>query len=132
MHAQTSSLVTLNELKGQARPLLIFASRPDDPQLEIQVRTVQEHAVEAHNRDIVVIALPFQSPSPSALQLPPSEAEATRRRFGVAPADFAVILLGKDGTAKLRSSKPFSIGKLEETIDAMPMRQQEMRSRGKP
>lgn len=37
-----------------------------------------------------------------------------------------VILIGKDGGAKLRSEKPLSMAKLQETIDAMPMRQDEM------
>lgn len=132
MNAQTSGFVTLRELKDQARPLLIFAPHPDDPQLEIQTRTVLEHAAEAHERDVVVIALPYQSPSPSDLHLTPTETEATRRRFGVAPGDFAVILLGKDGGAKLRSGKPISMRTLEETIDAMPMRQQEIAAKGKP
>ena len=132
LSAQQSGLVTLRALKDQARPLLIFARKPDDPQLEIQVRTIEEHAAEAQERGLAVIALPFQSPSPSALQLTPAEAESARRRFGVAPGEFTVILIGKDGGVKLRSSKPISMNKLEETIDAMPMRQEEMTGKGQP
>ncbi len=129
--AQQIALVTLPQLRDQFRPLLIFAPRPDDPQLEIQLRTLEEHAAEAQNRDLAVIALPYGSPPPSRLQLTAGDADAARRRFGIAPADFTVILIGKDGGEKLRSGKPVSMQKLAETIDAMPMRQDEMRAKGR-
>lgn len=126
---QQTGLTTLAQQRGQTRPLLIFAARPGDPQMGIQLRILDEHAAEAHDRDIVGIALPYNSPGPSALQLSATDAEAARRRFHVAPGDFTVLLLGKDGGAKLRSSKPISIRKLEDTIDAMPMRKDEMRDK---
>ncbi len=129
MTAQRPKLVSLAELKDQYRPLLVFARRPDDAQLEIQLRTLQEHAPEAQDRDLAVIGLPYGAPSPTSLQLSAAEAAAVRRRFGIAPTEFAVILLGKDGGEKLRSKKPIPIGKLDSTIDAMPMRQDEMRSK---
>ncbi len=132
LHAQQIALVTLAQLKDQFRPLLIFAPRPDDPRLEIQVRTLEEHAAEAQDRDLAVIALPYQSPSPSRLQLTPAEEEAARRHYGIAPGDFAVILVGKDGGEKLRSGKPLSMTRLEQTIDAMPMRQEEMNGKAHP
>lgn len=127
--AQQRGLTTLNQQRGQTRPLLIFASRPDDPQMGIQLRTLWEHATEAHERQIVGIALPYNSPSPSELQLSATDAEAARRRFNVPPEQFTVILLGKDGQEKLRSTKPVSMKKLDDTIDELPMRQQETRSR---
>ena len=129
MNAQRPKLVSLAELKDQYRPLLVFARRPDDAQLEIQLRTLQEHAPEAQERDLAVIGIPYGAPSPTSLQLSAAEAEAVRRRFGIAPMEFAVILLGKDGGEKLRSSKPISMNKLDSTIDAMPMRQDEMRTK---
>ena len=128
--AQQTLVTTLAALKDRYRPVLIFAPHPDDPQLEIQTRTLEEHAAEAQERDLAVIALPYQTPSSSRLQLSPADAEAARRRFHVAPTDFAVLLLGKDGGAKLRSAKPLSMRTLDEIIDAMPMRQDEMRGKG--
>ena len=131
--AQINGMTSLQTLRDRARPLLIFAPRPDDPQLEIQLRTLTEHAAEAHDRDLVPIALPYNNPSSSAAQLTPSETQEARRRFHVAPGDFLVVLIGKDGGAKLKSDKPLSMQKLIDTIDAMPMRQEEMRAgRGKP
>ena len=95
----------------------------------IQLRTLAEHAAEAQDRQIVPIALPYNSPSPSDLQLSATDAEAARRRFHVAPGEFAVILLGKDGGSTLRSSKPIPMAKLNETVDGMPMRQDEIRGK---
>ena len=60
--AQQTAMTTLGALKNQYRPLLIFAPRPDDPQLEIQMRTLQEHAPEVQERDLAVIALPNGGP----------------------------------------------------------------------
>ena len=127
--AQVTGLTSLKDLRDRARPLLIFAPKPDDPQLQIQLRTLAEHAAAAQERDLVPIALPYNTPSPTAAQLSSTDAENARRHFGVNPAEFTVILVGKDGGAKLRSSKPLSMQKLEETIDAMPMRKQEIQSK---
>jgi hypothetical protein len=122
-------ITTLASLQDRSRALLIFAPGPNDPQLQIQLRRLHDNAAAVSDRDIVVIALPFDSPSPTPAMLTGSDAQAARRRFNIAPADFAVILIGKDGGEKLRSSKPLTMDKLRDTIDAMPMRQQEMRSR---
>jgi hypothetical protein len=39
---------------------------------------------------------------------------------------FTAILVGKDGGEKIRSSRPLTLEKLFNTIDAMPMRRHEM------
>jgi hypothetical protein len=131
--AQTSAtptgIVSLTRLRDNARPLLIFAPTPNDPQLQIQLRRLHQSAAAIADRDIAVIAIPWNSPSPTAATLTDQDALAARRRFHIAPSDFTVILLGKDGGEKLRSSKPLSLNKLTSTIDAMPMRQDELRFR---
>jgi hypothetical protein len=127
--AQTTGIVSLAELRNQSRPLLIFAPKPNDPQLEIQLRRLQADAATLAERGVVVIALPYQSPSTTSAQLTDSEATAARRRFSIAPGDFAVILLGKDGSEKLRSLTPLTLDKLRNAIDTMPMRQNEMRQK---
>lgn len=124
---QDTALTTLADQREQTRPLLIFAEHANNPQMGIQLRTLNEHAVEASDRQMVAIAIPFHEPGSTRLQLSATEAEAARQKFHVAGSDFVVILLGKDGGEELRSSKPLSMSKLEETIDAMPMRKEEMR-----
>lgn len=126
LYAQTG-LTTLADLRDHARPLLIFAGKPDDPQLIIQLRTLQDHAAEAQDRQIVPLAIVYKNPSSTDAKLTSTDEEATRRRFSIAPGDFAVILIGKDGGEKLRSAKPLSMTKLNETVDSMPMRRDEVR-----
>ncbi len=128
--APASGLTTLKAMQDHARPVLIFAPKPDDPRMLIQMRILSEHAAEAQERDVVGIAVPYESPSPSAVLLSGEDAEAARRKFHIEPGDFVAILLGKDGGVKLRSSKPLSMEKLEETIDAMPMRKDEIKGKG--
>jgi hypothetical protein len=48
-------------------------------------------------------------------------------RFG--PAAFSVVLIGKDGGEKLRQTTPLTPADLFALVDAMPMRQAEMRER---
>ena len=50
-----------------------------------------------------------------------------RRRLSVPADGFAFLLLGKDGGVKLRSATPVSFAELAAIVDAMPMRQDEMR-----
>jgi hypothetical protein len=127
--ATPTGIVSLANLRDTARPLLIFAPTPTDPQLQIQLRRLHQAAAAVADRDIAIIAIPWNSPSPTPATLTDADALAARRRFHISPADFTVILLGKDGGEKLRSSKPLTLEKLTSTIDAMPMRQDEVRSR---
>jgi hypothetical protein len=115
--ATPTGIITLASLRGVARPLLIFAPTPNDPRLEIQLRRLHDNAPAIAARNIVVIAIPYDSPSPTQAMLTGDDAQAARRRFNIPPSDFAVILLGKDGSEKLRSSKPLSVEKLRNTID---------------
>ena len=69
--------------------------------------------------------------SPPGGRAPTGHLSATvlRRHFAVPDDGFAAILVGKDGTEKLRSDTPVTPVTLFAAIDAMPMRQQELRDR---
>ena len=129
---QPPSPTTLQDLRDRYRPLLLFAAKPEDPALLVQLRKLKDSAVELAQRDVVVIAVPFDTPSPTAISLTTADTIATRRRFHVTAEDFTVILIGKDGGEKLRSKNPVSFDHLREAIDAMPMRKDEMRSQHRP
>ena len=131
LHAQTQTSptapTTLSTLKDHVRPLLIFAATPDDPGLRAQLTRLHEDAAGLAERNVLVIAVPYNSPSPTDTTLTPADADAARRRFNIAPNDFTILLIGKDGGEKLRAHKPIPFSKLRDTIDAMPMRQQEIK-----
>ena len=56
-------------------------------------------------------------------------AEDARKRFGIGGETFAVVLVGKDGGEKFRSTEPVEPEDLFDRIDAMPMRRREVREK---
>jgi hypothetical protein len=147
MRAQRTSIdgpmtVTLASLRDRYRPVIVFAPSPIEPFIQ-QVRILVHGRHEARERDIVLVLLPLNEwdgswsqglDNPGELrvgEMSAAEQAAVRRRFHVHPNDFTVILIGKDGGEKLRSHQPLSLDTLRSTIDAMPMRQDEMKSQPK-
>ena len=53
-----------------------------------------------------------------------------RQKFSVRQGSFLVILIGKDGEEKMRRQK-VNLTEIFAVIDGMPMRQREMKERGK-
>jgi hypothetical protein len=67
--------------------------------------------------------------APGANPRPLTDAAVARLydHFGVPTDAFRVVLVGKDGTEKRRDAEPVTPRSIFDTIDAMPMRQREMR-----
>lgn len=55
--------------------------------------------------------------------------ESIFKKYKASAQNFTFILFGKDSGEKLRASEPVSLEKLYKTIDAMPMRKNEMKSK---
>jgi hypothetical protein len=129
---------TLSTLVGRNRVLLIFTPTELDTRFNRQLEAFNHHEAELMSRDLVLIPL-VQQPGPANLSpvlrnmRPPlvqaDEQITFRKRFHISPNDFVMILIGKDGTEKLRSSTTITAARLNKTIDAMPGRQDEMRQR---
>ncbi len=127
---------TLSTLVDRNRVLLLFAPASTDPRLGQQLDAFHHHEAELRTRDLILIPLTLENSPPIAsdtlrLLQPPrisdEEQITIRRRFHIAQNEFAVILIGKDGGEKLRSTTPITLQRLNRTIDAMPGRQEEMR-----
>jgi hypothetical protein len=128
----------LASLKDKSRVLLVFTASGRSPAFEQQIDILEKASADIKERDLVIIPiLPSTGEPTSADTLRTahpqvaSETEqlALRHRFHVAPGEFAVILIGKDGGEKLRQHTPITAQKLNQVIDAMPMRKEEMRRR---
>lgn len=128
--------VTIASLRDDYRPLLIFSPTDGDPRLTRQTLLKDRHQPGLADRQIILIPMYLNTPYTGGIAMFPDgklgsiskpEADAARRRFHIAPTDFTVILLGKDGGEKLRSHDPIPFATLRDTIDAMPMRQDEMK-----
>ncbi len=129
---------TLAAMRDCDRPLLIFAPDATDARLTAQLAELRLHAANLRERDVrasVILPGPA-SVSVEALRGVPTAtltaAESARvvEDFKVEAAAFYVVLVGKDGGEKLRSETVLPIGKLDSTIDGMPMRQDEMKRKG--
>jgi hypothetical protein len=135
-------LVTLRSMRDHYRPVLVFSPSPTASFIQ-QTHILVNGRHEARERKIVLVLLPIKEEDGSWTQgiddpgelkvglMSAAEQTAARRRFHIRPNDFTVILIGKDGGEKLRSHQPISLDTLRSTIDAMPMRQEEMKSQPK-
>ncbi len=127
--SRTFSLATA---RNHQRPLLLFAPYGSDPLLREQLDLLRTH--DLLDRNVIIVPVPVHGISLSPQNLDGSvfahmkadETGAVRQRFHIAPAEFTVVLLGKDGGEKLRSKTPVTMDRLNRLIDAMPMRQHEI------
>ena len=106
----------LDAFQWIARPVVVFADSPDDPQFVQQMDLLAERADELALRDVVVI---FDTDPAARGDI----------RLKLRPRGFMLALLGKDGQIKARKPSPWTVRELSRSIDKMPMRQQEMQDR---
>jgi hypothetical protein len=120
----------LNDYLWENRLLLLFAPSSDGDDFKGQKLELQSQWVGVLDRDLIIIEI-FRKGDSRLMndQLSRESAERLRRQFRVEPDRFEVILIGKDGTVKLRNSEQVPVSDLFGLIDAMPMRQDEMRQR---
>jgi hypothetical protein len=114
------------------RILLIFSPDKTDPGYEVFNQSLEKNLSELLNRDLVVFRV-FET-APSLINdkpLSPDHAQTLRDRFKVRSGRFRVILIGKDGGVKLVREGHAELQEFLDLIDSMPMRQQEMRKKGK-
>ncbi|MEQ8822916.1 MAG: DUF4174 domain-containing protein [Filomicrobium sp.] len=113
--------------KWKNRPVVVFAGPGGEAQLAEQRRLFSGKQAGLKERDIVVIWVDHDSVRTQFGPGPGLSAAQLRTRFGVENVRFRVVLVGKDGGTKISQSRPLSVRQLFATIDAMPMRQEEMR-----
>ena len=106
----------LEAYQWRNRPVIVFADTPDDLLFRRQMELLAEGETMLLERDVVVIT--------------DTDASVTSDlRRALRPRGFQLVLIGKDGGAKLRKPRPWTVRELSRTIDKMPMRQQEIRQR---
>ncbi len=124
---------TLAQMRDCYRPLLVFAPTGSDARLAAQREALDSAADDMMDRNVLLVPVPaggasrFEAPLDAPyVVLSEAEMADARRRFGVAVGSFRVVLLGEDGGAKLRSTEPVGVDRLNSLIDSMPMRRLEM------
>ena len=102
--------------RWKARVVVMSAPGPGDPHLMRQRALLAAVPDGMRDRDLVVLEAVGGT----------AEARSLRARLGLPDTAFRVVLVGKDGGTKLNSATPLPAETLFSTIDAMPMRRDEM------
>ena len=103
--------------RWKARVLVAIAPAADNPQLVEQRRLFKTFGKAGQERDLALVeGIGDQG-----------KAKVLREALGLEDSGFYAVLVGKDGGAKLTSRHPLSADQLFPVIDAMPMRQDEMK-----
>jgi hypothetical protein len=112
-----------------SRPVIVFAPSRDAPTAVDQIKCLAAAREALAERDMpVIIATKSGVIALSGGRAPAAlKASELRRAYGVADGAFAIILIGKDGGEKLRSSEPVAVERLTGLVDGMPMRRREAR-----
>lgn len=122
--AQPSPVKMLKEtLKGyqwEKRILLVGSPSAQQADFVRQKAILAKEEAGLRERDIQVIEILYD-------QLAESDRTFLRKELAVPINVFNVVLIGKDGGIKLKQSTPMTMEALFPTVDAMPMRRQEMR-----
>ena len=99
------------------RPIVIFSNSPNDANYKLQIKLLEANIKALKERDVIVL-----------IDTDPAKNSALRQKLR--PRGFALLLIGKDGQVKLRKPFPWNVRELSRVIDKMPMRRQEMTSKG--
>lgn len=122
----------LDSLRWKNRVLVLFSPSESDASFQLQKQGLASSAQGVLDRDLMVLEIVEQGQSRAGNHLLSEKSvQDIRKRLGVVGGSFQVLLIGKDGGVKLRSSEPVSMKDLFGLIDSMPMRQQEMGSKKK-
>lgn len=105
-----------DELRWTKRVLVVVAP-PGDAAADAQRQIFQAHARGMAERAIVLVEVRDDS----------ARSRQIRSWLQTDGTRFRVVLVGKDGHTTISSDKPMSADSLFAQVDAMPMRQDEMR-----
>ncbi len=121
----------LQQYQWHNRLLLLFAPNADDADYQAQVEALDAHDFGLEDRDMVVFHILAEEGhverdgEKTALSYP--QTASLRAQFDVPQDAFTLLLIGKDGGIKRHENQAIAVDTLFAQIDAMPMRQREMR-----
>lgn len=132
IQAQTIDEFDLDDYRWKYRVLLVFSPNTYNSDYRDQARSLKQNRSGIQERDLKVFYALGQSSASAREQIIPDKAvQRLREHFDVSASNYTVILIGKDGTEKMRTNESVSTQKLFKEIDAMPMRKLEMKDGGK-
>jgi hypothetical protein len=124
--------VDLSAYQWKNRLLILFAPSEDDRVYQSFKEQLQKRTQEIRDRNLLIFHV-FESGEGRLddLSLNKEQARSLRKRFSIKMGQFKLILIGKDGEVKFQGELPAELSDIFSIIDAMPMRQREIRERSK-
>lgn len=123
--------VDLSDYRWENRILLIFSDSESNESYQEQLKAVEEHQEGIKDRDLIVISVFSKAGSNiEGTEITQESAEELRNDYRDEDEPYTFILIGKDGTVKMRSNEVVPVEELFRRIDSMPMRQREMQNDG--
>ena len=115
------TMIDIPTSQSNHRRVLLFAPTAKNPHLLKQQTILQSNEAGMKERDLVFSSIIYSPDKKSSFN-----------RYNVSATAFTFILIGKDGTEKLRRSSPVFLDELYQLIDGMPMRKIEMKKAKNP
>jgi hypothetical protein len=112
-----ASEIVLADLLYVARPVIVFADNPNQPEFREQMQLIAQDMTGFDVRDVIVI-----------VDTDPAARSAIRQELR--PRGFNLVLIDKDGRVNLRKPEPWDVREISRQIDKMPLRMQEIREGG--
>ncbi len=131
MLGQDNKEFQLSDYRWQHRLLLVFAPSPENANYSKQIEELNSRKEGLLDRDLKIFYLFRDGASfGDGHYIDNSSVKGLYQKYDADPGEYLVILIGKDGTEKLRRSSLLNSDKLFAVIDSMPMRQREMQDNG--
>ena len=122
----------LSQFQWKNRLLFLFAPNRSHPLFDVLQKSIATQQAEVTDRDLVIFEILESGTSRmDTNDLDPQVAQSLRDKFDVNPGQFALILVGKDGSVKLNRQEQTRLEDIFALIDAMPMRMEEMRQKSR-
>ena len=125
-----NNTVDLNKYQWKNRLLLLFAPALDEPGYLKLKEDLARQEEEVMDRDLLVFhTLESGETKLGNSPLSKNSGDYLREKYSSKAGTLTVVLIGKDGSVKLRREGRVELDEILSLIDTMPMRQREMREK---
>jgi hypothetical protein len=122
--------IDLNAYQWKHRLLFLFVPSEEDPSYLSLKKEIEHQAKEVLDRDLLIAYVLEKGEGRLGMErLSSGQGFSLRKNLSVPPGQFMSILIGKDGGEKFRQDRIVELKEIFRVIDAMPMRQQEMKEK---
>lgn len=122
---QVSIDKTLENYKWKNRLVFIFATDENNQKYQNIQAQLEKNKRDLTERDIIVFKVFRDKVIYQNNQLNKKAADDLRKRYSIDLSDFNLVLVGKDGTEKMKDNQA-NLSEIFPLIDSMPMRKNEL------